>query len=516
MSKSEGTRSRSVSQRLSAVFQNTSFFDACTYKLVNLFFYAAFGSTLVYLPLYFKYIGLNAAQVGVLTGIRPFIQVIGAPIGGFLADKFKKRKLIVVIALSAFALKHLGILVAHTPNQTCLKTNGNGSHLHSANNTNLPRGIVDLERGNLRRNLSEPDFNIKRTISRDGNEHFGIHLDTTSSPVNKENTKQNDKYRPKGQDSEYFEDGEMINEEENLLEKIQQEQNNEMHVEDTRRTRRHVVLSSNSSNEKLQPTKSRIIRNQNDINKDFIVFLFIILVCELVGSCMLSLVDGAVVEFLGEERNNYGNFRLWGSLGICIASITIGAVIQQNFTVYCDIELKDYRISFYFLFGFSFLGLLAFMNTKHVYSENIRKMESDISKLKEIFSGFRNISFWMIVISLGIIDGFQMDFGPWFLDDLGTSPALVGVATSLHFVVNAFTYMFSNHIINRLGYMNTLTLGLCLYAVVFIGFSFARVPWVAMVLFALVGSVSTLTWSCGVTYVAMVASPFGIVSTAEG
>lgn len=122
----------------------------------------------------------------------------------------------------------------------------------------------------------------------------------------------------------------------------------------------------------------------------------------------------------------------------------------------------------------------------------------------------------MIVISLGIIDGFQMDFGPWFLDDLGTSPALVGVATSLHFVVNAFTYMFSNHIINRLGYMNTLTLGLCLYAVVFIGFSFARVPWVAMVLFALVGSVSTLTWSCGVTYVAMVASPFGIVSTAEG
>jgi MFS family permease len=500
---SQGTkvpRNSAVSKKVSSLIPN-DFFNLSMYKLVFLTLYGAFGSTLVYLPLYFKYLGLNAAQVGILTGIRPFIQTIGAPIGGFLADKYKRRKLIMVISLLAFVLKHLSILMVHPSHQTCiLRMPDNASSLHS-NITNTTRRM-GLETPS---NLSKSDFDAKKTSRHQ--KLLSVNRARDQRLSNEEIAIRHDEYR-KG-----------LNKDDRKDKQQQPREEKTTLPQDTTRIRRHVNingLSHSNNNNPSKQSKSYVLRDQSDTNKQFILLLFIILICEFVGSCFLSLLDAATVEYLDEDRNDYGKFRLWGSLGICIAAITIGAVIQQTMYWFCDSMKRDYRMLFYFLFGFSFLGLLPLLNTKHIYAEAKTKLESQILKMKEIFWGMKNMAFWMAIICLGIIDGFQMDFGPWFLDDLGTSPAMIGVATALHFVVNAFTYLVSNHIINALGYMNTLSMGLCLYAVVFVLFSFAQSSWFAVVLFSLIGSVSSLTWSCSITYVAMVANPVGIVSTAEG
>lgn len=84
---------------------------------------------MTFLPLYFKQLGLSAAQTGLLVGIRPLCQAIGAPFWGILADKYKRRKTILVLGASAWLIKNMLILVIRPSHQVCVATVGNESHL---------------------------------------------------------------------------------------------------------------------------------------------------------------------------------------------------------------------------------------------------------------------------------------------------------------------------------------------------------------------------------------------------
>lgn len=106
----------------------------CTVQLFHykaLFFasYGAFGCLMTFLPLYFKQLGLSAAQTGLLVGIRPLCQAIGAPFWGILADKYKRRKTILVLGASAWLIKNMLILVIRPSHQVCVATVGNESDL---------------------------------------------------------------------------------------------------------------------------------------------------------------------------------------------------------------------------------------------------------------------------------------------------------------------------------------------------------------------------------------------------
>ena len=106
----------------------------CTVQLFHykvLFFasYGAFGCLMTFLPLYFKQLGLSAAQTGLLVGIRPLCQAIGAPFWGVLADKYKRRKTILLLGASAWLIKNMLILVIRPSHQVCVATVGNESHI---------------------------------------------------------------------------------------------------------------------------------------------------------------------------------------------------------------------------------------------------------------------------------------------------------------------------------------------------------------------------------------------------
>lgn len=95
----------------------------CTVQLFHykaLFFasYGAFGCLMTFLPLYFKQLGLSAAQTGLLVGIRPLCQAIGAPFWGILADKYKRRKTILVLGASAWLINS-----GHSPESSSLRCN---------------------------------------------------------------------------------------------------------------------------------------------------------------------------------------------------------------------------------------------------------------------------------------------------------------------------------------------------------------------------------------------------------
>lgn len=56
-------------------------------KLFYFFFFGAFGSLFPLLAIYFKQLGMNPSQGGVLIGFRPFIEFLSVPFWTGLADR---------------------------------------------------------------------------------------------------------------------------------------------------------------------------------------------------------------------------------------------------------------------------------------------------------------------------------------------------------------------------------------------------------------------------------------------
>lgn len=56
-------------------------------KTFYFFFFSAFGSLFPLMAVYFKQMGMNPFQTGILIGIRPFVEFIAAPFWGQIADR---------------------------------------------------------------------------------------------------------------------------------------------------------------------------------------------------------------------------------------------------------------------------------------------------------------------------------------------------------------------------------------------------------------------------------------------
>ena len=101
-----------------------------SYKAYYFLFYGAIGSSVPYLALYFKQLGLSAAQAGLLHGVRLFSLFIGAPVWGMIGDKYKIRKTILFLSSLSYSTGTLLLLAAKPQNQQCIETGANRTVIH--------------------------------------------------------------------------------------------------------------------------------------------------------------------------------------------------------------------------------------------------------------------------------------------------------------------------------------------------------------------------------------------------
>ncbi|KAK6970117.1 hypothetical protein BgiMline_025742, partial [Biomphalaria glabrata] len=93
-------------------------------KLFYFFFFGAFGSLFPLLAIYFKQLGMNASQSGVLIGFRPFIEFLSSPFWGGLADKWKRGKEMLLFSLVCWIVFTLAIAFVKPPAHKCITFNG--------------------------------------------------------------------------------------------------------------------------------------------------------------------------------------------------------------------------------------------------------------------------------------------------------------------------------------------------------------------------------------------------------
>lgn len=91
------------------------------YKAFYFFYFAALGSLQPYIALYFKHsLQLPAYLVGIVLGIRPFCLFVSAPILGTIADKYRKIRLVLIVAVFAYITYCLILTVVPPVNMSCL------------------------------------------------------------------------------------------------------------------------------------------------------------------------------------------------------------------------------------------------------------------------------------------------------------------------------------------------------------------------------------------------------------
>lgn len=101
--------------------------DLLICKLFYFFFFGAFGSLYPLLAIYFKQLGMNATQSGILIGFRPFIEFCSAPFWGGVADKTRKWKQLQLFSLFCWIVFTLAMAFVKPPPVTC--EGANSTHI---------------------------------------------------------------------------------------------------------------------------------------------------------------------------------------------------------------------------------------------------------------------------------------------------------------------------------------------------------------------------------------------------
>lgn len=92
----------------------------------------------------------------------------------------------------------------------------------------------------------------------------------------------------------------------------------------------------------------------------------------------------------------------------------------------------------------------------------------------------------------------------------------VGLAAALHHLISALSFFLANYVLEVLTYNKAITLGMALYSVVFVCYSFTHSPWMALFLYVILGGVFAVIWTACVAYVGSMSTAIGLGAAAQG
>ena len=110
-------------EKLDNMFTDVNY-DLFVAKSFYFCFFAAFGSLFPLIAVYFKQLGMNPAQAGMLIGLRPFVEMVAGPFWGNVAERWKKWKMILLFSLFCWVLFTLSLAFVQPQAHSCLVHNG--------------------------------------------------------------------------------------------------------------------------------------------------------------------------------------------------------------------------------------------------------------------------------------------------------------------------------------------------------------------------------------------------------
>lgn len=477
---------------------------------------------------YFKQMGMNPFQCGLLIGIRPFVEFLSAPFWGSYADRCKKGKLLLVASLTSWIIFTLPLGFIQPPAAGCME--GFNSTTYELK---IPQAPVSRVHKRSITN-SAPLLDLTKPFESEDavvNHHRSVRAappisDAGISPV----------------DVSYAN---------NFIPKLHRNW--------------------------VSPMFSSIVYTTDDIQKAFFLLLLLIIIGEFFAAPAITLADSAVITLLGEDADKYGHQRMFGSLGWGLAMFFVGIALDHstafpNHPCGPEKQEKNYAIcfaTFSVLMGAALLTATQ-INFKYDFEEYVDSAKVDApqaptyedemqnqlaaqlqlpslavgaggngapvgpalgAQTKIFAQTTREMPEWMTVIRqfkdikcasflfvawfMGFGIGLIFTFLFWHLQDFGGSPTLFGVASVINHISEIFAYFFSFRLITQIGHVKVLCLGLVGNIIRFLYISWLSNPWYVLPFEFMQGITHAAVWAACCSYIAH-NTPQQLRSSAQG
>ena len=447
--------------------------ESASYKFFNFFFYGAVQTFNSYVSVYLKTLGLTASHVGLINGTHPLLQIVGAPLAGILGDRYKIKRVLLLVGLVLMTVRTMLYLPFQPQKQECNVVYVNNTH-HAVISSKLI------------------EFHITKRSSQD-------RLPTSTYKAQKGSELKSD-LRTKFQD---------------ILESLSDDYIFNISSYDAELK---MIMRPNSEVDPFLSPPSVIIEkgkyyklifvkteDQDEIERIFIILLCLALVGEVFEALVSTIADTCCLDYLGEDRERFGMFRFWGALGAGITSPISGAIFDHYGQNICGRTVSGYHYLFYIYFAYLCAAFIAATHFRYRYDSSVSS-----SKNKNIKDALLNLNygiFLLVTLYMGLCYGFLTSFSFWFLDDLGANAVLLGVASSLRSVAENCVYFVSSFVLVRLGHVKIAAGCLLAFAITCLSYSFLYNPWFAVPLEVLSTGAYAFSWTTCVAYLNRAAPP---------
>ncbi|GAB1606717.1 major facilitator superfamily domain-containing protein 6 [Argonauta hians] len=305
--------------------------DLLISKIFYFFFFAAFGSLFPLMAIYFRQLGMNPTQGGILIGFRPFVEFCSAPLWGVFADKWKKGKQLLLFSLFCWVAFTLSLAFVRPPAHSCISTNS--THLFLSEPYERRRRDVTAAEENWMKPehlidgsalpLKKSNFDLSNDFM-EGLQNQNLEAGYSNHPY----LKRNDEPRPSGY---------------HVPSDIFSNQNYQSHsISKRKRPPKHEGYEidhskiANKNKEQVaglvSPRFSTIVYREDQVQQIFFVLLILIIVGEFFSAPAITLADSVTLAYLGDDVENYGRQRMFGSLGWGVAMFLVGMALDHSTT----------------------------------------------------------------------------------------------------------------------------------------------------------------------------------------
>jgi hypothetical protein len=415
-----------------------SLFEEWRYQLFYFTFYAGYMPLLLYLPVYLKYIGLNSIHVGILNGMRPILQSLFTPLLIVVAEKLRMKKLLFGLSCIIAIAKVLVMFLLIRPHeQLCAidyvnKSNDTVWQVNTLVEVSLLESDNIAEEQNIRIKRSAMDFDKTLKSIPTSSEFVSVEQPNFISEIKNNLTGKNFKrvlsrgYEP-------------------------------TEVSDTTTSARKKYKING---EHLQ---FQIIYNQGVLNRVFAALVFLTLVADPFVAAIYTLVDYSCAAHTVVGRG-YKEVRLWETMGWGTMTPIVGLVIYELSSEMCGTFVETFHYMFFFFIAFTIIALPIGMQID--FTQKIPEIIS-----KKVHSAHSNLQYGMFSILsafAGFSHGFLFTFVNWFIDALGGTTIIMGIATTTKSIVDIIMYLTLATLIEKLGHVATVGISLLGHSIAFV------------------------------------------------
>ncbi|KAL7638054.1 UNVERIFIED_CONTAM: hypothetical protein RMT77_011679 [Armadillidium vulgare] len=510
-------------QRLFDDFKHRDFLPI---KILFFLSWGAHVSLVPFLTLQARSLGINEEEVGIIYSFIPIASLIAPPISGILADRIGNfRILLSAVTASAglagllFLLVPPARIVHNLPYVLPIEiscSEGHGANLRIAPPYLCePKDNIDL----FSIQVSECTVSCYYTEILENLPSMTI-LDSNLSCKNSTNCF-GGKEQTKSNSSNFLDIGETgtidnptysMNV---IIKRLSETFSNETYESDTFLCP-NLAKNYNDGNNCVTQCKAIAFREEvckNNVSIEvlnpsltFYSHLAIRLFKEFTLSSSMPLLDGAAVTILKEHNGDFGFQRMFANLGMMIMSPISGMLID-----YFSIQngFDDFRPAMYMYCALKLIAAVIILFLNLDFKQGSNKV---ISEFSSMLLNPEIVCFLLATLLAGTCYGYIETFLFWLLEDLGADRRLMGLTLTVGCIFGIPLLMISTYILKKIGHVNTIAIGFCVYVVRLLGYTFIPGPWWAMPFEALECATVSLMVVSFMSYASVLSTPATIVT----